>query len=184
MTTNRTYIITGGVHQGKTTFARQLAMQLSSDGLKVDGFVCPGTFESDVRDSFSILFLSSNQELPFVINQHKENWICYKRFCFNPEVLNKGNSVLINAANDESTAVFVDEIGKWEIEDGGWSEGVNALLQKQNSMKILVIRKEFVKAACEKFNMENPIIFDIQNVSLQEAYEGITTNLTIRNLLL
>lgn len=173
MTTNRTYIITGGVHEGKTTFARQLAMQLSSDGLKVDGFVCPGTFESDVRDSFSIMFLSSNQKLKFAINQPMENWMNFKRFYFNPEAINKGNSVLINAANDESTAVFVDEIGKWEIEDGGWSEGVLALLQKQNSVKILVIRKEFVKAVSEKFKLKQSIIYDIQNVSMQEAYEEI-----------
>ena len=170
---SRTFIISGEVHSGKTTFAAHLGGKLEADGIRVCGFICPGSFRDGERNVFDIEFLNSGEKLPFAKNEHVDKWLFFKRFSFNPVAFHKGNRLIIGAENTGQIAIVVDEIGQWELENGGWSEALKSLLQKEKTIKLLVVRKKFVPQIIEKFHIPNPIIFDIQNVSLQKAYEEI-----------
>lgn len=170
---SKTYIISGEVHSGKTTFAAGLSKRMEDNGLQVTGFVCPGTFKNNHRNAFDIEFLSSGKEMPFARNEQIDGWIKFRRFSFNPEVFHAGCKHLKSVENREETAVFLDEIGLWELEGGGWTEALNILMQKQNLLKIFVVRKKFITRVIEKFGLDKPTIFDIQNVSIDKAYEEI-----------
>lgn len=170
---NSTFIISGEVHGGKTTYATHLAKRLTDEGFQVSGFVCPGTFHKQERTSFDIEFLNNGEKLPFAKNELADKWINFRRFSFNPEAIHKGNTIMKEVENSKQTVMLVDEIGKWELEEGGWYMGMKALMQKQETIKVIVIRKNFLSQMIEKFDLRNAIIFDIQNVSVQEAYERI-----------
>ena len=170
---NKTFIISGEVHGGKTTYAAGLSKRLTDNGLQVTGFVCPGTFKNNHRNAFDLKFLHSGQQMPFARAGHVDGWINYKRFSFNPEALCLGTKQLDAIENSEQTVVFVDEIGQWELEDGGWAEAIIGLMQKKKTMKILVVRKKFISKILEKFKIDSPIIFDIQQTSFDAACEHI-----------
>jgi nucleoside-triphosphatase THEP1 len=170
---SKVFIISGEVHGGKTTFAAQLAKRLAMEGFQLSGFVCPGSFLDGERNVFDIEFLNSGEKLSFAKNEHVDKWQTFRRFCFNPEAFYKGNELIKESGSNENIAIVVDEIGQWELENGGWYESVKSLLQKEKTIKLLVVRKKFVGLIVEKFHVQNPIILDIQNVSLQEAYEEI-----------
>lgn len=170
---SRTFIISGEVHGGKTTFATNMAERLTADGFQLSGFVCPGSFQDGERNVFDIEFLNTGEKLTFAKNEYVEKWLIFRRFSFNPKAFYKGHELIKKAEDNEQIAIVVDEIGQWELDGGGWYEAVKSLLQKEKTIKLLVVRKKFVGLFVEKFHIQNPIIFDIQNVSIQEAYEEI-----------
>jgi len=144
-----------------------------SADFKVNGFVCPGTFENELRSSFDIDFLASGEFMPFAKYEEEVRWINFRKFYFNPEALSKGIVLLKNIEDDDRTAVFVDEIGQWELENGGWSTSLETLLKKKELIKILIIREKFVDDVIKKFNLDMPVVFEIQNVSAEEAFGKI-----------
>lgn len=170
---SKTCIISGEVHGGKTTFAVNLSRYMADRGLHVAGFVCPGTIKNNHRNAFDIEFLHSGKKMPFASNEHIDGWIQFRRFSFNPEAFHEGIKHIETIVSSKKTVVFVDEIGQWELEGGGWSEALKILMQKQNMLKIFVARQNFILPLIEKFQLGKPTIFDIQNVSIEEACEEI-----------
>jgi len=173
---NKTFIISGEVHGGKTIFANNLASLMAEKGFIIDGFVCPGIFENAERSAFYIRFLATGDKIPYAKKEQVPKWISFKRFYFNPAALEKGNGLLKTLTGEARKVVFVDELGRWELEGGGWSEGVRLLVQKPDLIKILVVRTAFVNEIITKFNLQNTVVLNIQNESVQKAYDVITDN--------
>jgi len=155
------YIITGGVHEGKTTFAQAVVKSLRQNNIQVEGFLAHGTFKGDKRYTFHIENLKNQQKHLLCIRETREEWDWFGSFSFDPKVLELGNNLLKNI--DPKSVVVIDEIGNFEFKNKqGWFEGLSHILNNHPTTKqIWVVRRDFIPNLQALFPIPDEHIFDI-----------------------
>ena len=137
------FIITGAKHAGKTTYALKLKDILAFNCVSAGGFLCEGTFKEGQRDSFFIKSLLTYEKVLIAYNEYEKS------------LLNKRK------------IIFIDEIGKWELEGGGFA----ALFNKMPVQAVLaaVCRYDFVKDINSLFFNNNAEVINIDDDILLNA---------------
>ncbi|HHB78539.1 MAG TPA: hypothetical protein ENK85_04840, partial [Saprospiraceae bacterium] len=162
------YVISGGVHKGKTTFAEAVVQKLRQKNIPVEGFLAHGTFAGDRRYSFHIENLKDRQRHLLCIRQTREDWDWFGSFSFDPKVLQLGNDLLKNVNPD--SIVIIDEVGNFEFKQKqGWFEGLSHLLNHHPETKqIWVVRRDFIPNLQALFPIPDEHIFPIPEDTLDQ----------------
>ena len=168
------FIITGGLHEGKTTFAQALVKELRLKNIQVEGFLAHGTFKGDRRFSFHIENLKNQKRHLLCIRETREEWDWFGSFSFDPKVLKLGNDLLKNI--DPKSMVVIDEVGNFEFKTKqGWFEGLSHILNNHPTTKqIWVVRRDFIPNLQALFPIPDAQIFDIQKDSISTCIERIS----------
>ena len=166
------FIITGARHAGKTTYALKLKDILAFNGINTGGFICEGTFRNGQRDSFFIKSLLT-YEKELIADKNKSDdsknyffgsYTFYKKgfdFAYNEyekSILNKKD------------IIFIDEIGKMELEGGGFAGLFNKMPVK--AVLAAVCRYDFIKDInniffnnyAEVINIDDDILFSAEKI--------------------
>ncbi|OQX76590.1 MAG: hypothetical protein B6D64_09590 [Bacteroidetes bacterium 4484_276] len=164
------FILTGEKHEGKTTFALNLAEALQKKGFATGGFVAPGKIEDNRRSEFDILDLKTGAQKPLcsIYNQVGDK---IGPFRFYTEGQKFGKEILGPAHLEGCDIVFIDEVGPLEMKGQGWSPDIETLLQNPSRPHIWVIRKGLVGEAIQKWGLMDVLVFDI-NVDKAETVLG------------
>lgn len=163
------FIITGARHAGKTTYVAKLKDLLTFNGINAGGFLCEGTFKNGQRDSFFIKsLLTDKKELIADKNESTDNE-CYSFGCFTfyKKGFDFASYEYEKSILEKKHIIFIDEIGKWELEGGGFA----GLFQKMpvNSIIAAVCRYDFVKDINRKFFNDYAEIINIDDDILLSA---------------
>ena len=158
---NNIIIISGKQGQGKTTMCRKLAAQMQEDGSLIGGFIAPGTWKNGQRYSFDILDLQTFKTYPFASREAHGSWDQIHSFYFNPQSIKKGEE-LLRAHSLNSDWVFIDEVGKFEIQGKVWGPILQELLSNNIDL-VLSIRDSFVDDIITHFHIENPLILHVRD---------------------
>lgn len=155
------FIITGGVHEGKTTFAAEVVKELRQKNIQVEGFLAHGTFKGDRRYSFHIENLKTQEKHLLCLRETRKDWDWFGSFSFDPNVLELGNT-LLKTVNPNSVVV-IDEVGNFEFKQKqGWFEGLSHILHNHPTTKqIWVVRRDFIPNLQALFPIPDEHIFDI-----------------------
>ncbi len=166
------YIITGGVHEGKTTFAQAAVKKLLENNIQVEGFLAHGTFKGDKRYTFHIENLKNHQKHLLCIRETREEWDWFGSFSFDPKILKLGNHILKNI--DPKTVVVIDEVGKLEFKNKqGWFEGLSHILNNHpTTQQIWVVRRDFIKDLQALFPIPDEHIFDITSFDTNQFVDA------------
>lgn len=166
------FIITGARHAGKTTYASSLKDILAFDGISSGGFLCEGTFKEGKRDCFFIKSLLT-YEKELIADKNKSDdsknyffgsYTFYKKgfdFAYNEyekSILNKKD------------IIFIDEIGKMELEGVGFAGLFNKMPVK--AVLAAVCRYDFIKDInniffnnyAEVINIDDDILFSAEKI--------------------
>ena len=159
------YIITGGVHEGKTTFAKAVVEELRQKNIQVEGFLAHGTFKGERRFSFHIENLKNQEEHLLCLRETREEWDWFGSFSFDPNVLKLGNDLLKNI--NPKSIVVIDEVGNFEFKQKqGWFDGLSHILNHHPTTKqIWVVRRDFIPNLQALFPIPDGHIFDISECS-------------------
>jgi nucleoside-triphosphatase THEP1 len=161
------FVITGLVHQGKTSYASTVAELLKASGMKVSGFLADGQFVNNQRHTFSLRDLKSGHSILLATKEKHPGWEKHGPFYFNPEALEQGNFIIKEAKEDEW--VFLDEIGRFElVEKRGWFDALSDLSARYNQKQVWVVRKSYTGLLLENYPIMSDNVFDISNISAQE----------------
>ncbi len=171
------FIITGEVHQGKTTFAGKVAGLLREKGIKTGGFLATAINENDERTGFNLVNLSNGFTIQICSINPDENAIRHGHYYFNPEAIKKGEEILGTAA-EESDVIFIDEIGPLELNGKGWNNALEQLCRKNVSPQVWVVRKSLVRKASRRWHVGEVVIIDIAEDSESEAADLIGSKAT------
>ena len=158
---NNIIIISGKQGQGKTTMCQKLAAQMQEDGSLIGGFIAPGIWKNEQRHSFDLLDLKTFKTYPFASRDKYEDWKQMHGFYFNPQSIKKGEE-LLRAHSLNSDWLFIDEIGKFEIQGKIWGPILQELIQNNIDL-VLSIRDSFVDDVIAHFNIKNPLILQVPN---------------------
>lgn len=151
--------ISGAVHSGKTTLARELADRLKALNYQTAGVLSIGRWRNSIRSGFDLLDLSSGQQFPLA-ERHDSPDAHGIAFTFSQAGLDAGRSALRTASCSNAQCIFVDEIGKLELADEGWAPCLAPLLAMPDTRHVWVVRSSLVDSVCKKWNIQPSIIVD------------------------
>lgn len=166
------FIITGARHAGKTTYASSLKDILAFDGISSGGFLCEGTFKEGKRDCFFIKsLLTYEKELIADKNEcaGNENY-SFGSFTFYKKGFDFAYREYEKSILNKKDIIFIDEIGKLELEGGGFAGLFNKMPVK--AVLAAVCRYDFIKDInniffnnyAEVLNIDDDILLNAEKI--------------------
>jgi len=165
-------IITGEVHEGKTTFAGQVINNLEKQGIKAGGFLAIAVNKDGKRSGFNLFDIRTGNITPLCSQDSSAGKMRYGSFYFNEEAVNRGINIVHESASD-CNLVIIDEIGPLELGGSGWSSAIDFLFSRNFSPQVWVVRKPLIKKVLRRWNAGETWIFDISTDSPGDTAEKI-----------
>lgn len=162
-------IITGDIHQGKTTFTQKIISDLLKSKIRIAGFLSIGINENDLRTGFNLYDIESSKQFELCTNKKDERLIKFGQYYFNKETMTRGEEILSPENIFNKQLIVIDEIGPLELNDKGWSSAIEKLISTTEIPHLWIVRKSILKKAIRKWNIGNAYIFDVGKSNLQEV---------------
>ena len=164
-------LLVGGIGAGKTATGLRLLSLLRSYGIQVGGILAPRILKGEERIGYSIIDLSNNATHPFAGLDPSDVQI--GKFYLSQEGLDVAERTILNALN-ERPVVFVDEVGRLEVQGKGHAPAIRQLLQS-SSVPVLLVRDTLVEQALRVFEIADPFIFHASEMrDVEELVPGGT----------
>ena len=146
-------IVTGSQGEGKTKYCQFLINDFKKKNIKIGGFLSIGTWNKNERYSFELMNVQTFESFDLATRAFKKGWEKVGPFYFNPQSIKKGQEILRTHARN-SEYLFLDEIGKFEIQSKIWGPVFQELLMLDVNM-VITVRDIFVKDVLAHFNILN-----------------------------
>lgn len=157
------FIITGNQGEGKTTKIEEVSTLIKNKGLNIFGFYAPGEWKNGLRNRFHLTDVNSGANYLLCYRQEKsvpKNG----QFIFIQKTIEKGEQIIEKGLKSGKGIAIIDEIGRFEINGTVWYAIFNRLIS--NGITVLfTVRQSLVKPVLEKFAIENPFIFNLEEGS-------------------
>jgi nucleoside-triphosphatase THEP1 len=148
-------VLAGGIAAGKTRTAKRVAEHLRDRGVSVGGILAPRRLDGDVTVGYSVVDLETGEERGFAESTPPGRPV--GRFFVRPEALRFARAAVHRAA-EECDVVFVDEVGRWELDGGGHAESVRELAAS-GAVAVLLVREAFVDDVIATFGLQGADVF-------------------------
>lgn len=145
------FILTGPVQGGKTTGVSEKISLLRDKGVKVCGFLCPGSFSEGKRSAFTLMNLETGVRIPMGDVNEQKGWVKFRRFFFNPEAFIQGELWIKSCLNKDPGLLVIDEVGPMELEGDGWAKTLDTLAQNSSITQLWIVRQEIVQEVLRKW---------------------------------
>jgi len=159
---NRAFIITGSLREGKTTFAKNLIKFFRENNFSTGGIISERVMTDSLTTGYDLVNIETGERKAFLRQNEQYGPEKIGRFTICPEGLAMGKTVLNSPISLENKVIIIDEVGMLELQDKGWSECINRLLQGQTNHVLLTVRDKFVNEVKIKFDLGDAIIFNIR----------------------
>jgi nucleoside-triphosphatase THEP1 len=167
-------IITGEIHEGKTTFVQKIVSDLLNQKIRIAGFLSIGIDEDGTRTGFILEEIGSSRQIELCSDKANDRRLKLGRFYFNQEALSFGNEILKPDNLSDKQLIVIDEIGPLEIKGLGWSYAIDKSTQSLIIPQLWVVRKSLVKKIVRKWNIGNVNIFNINEDSINDTETYLT----------
>jgi nucleoside-triphosphatase THEP1 len=154
-------IITGDIHQGKTTVAQEVVSILSEQGISVGGFLAVGKDEDGVRTGFSIKEIETSETMVLCSVEKDESMIQMGKFYFNDAAVRWGNQILAPEKIVGKSLVVIDELGPLELSGRGWSAAIEKICENSSLPLLWIVRNSILNKIIRKWNVGNVFVYDI-----------------------
>lgn len=160
--TQKVFIVTGSIGQGKTTFIQKIIKNFQSKGITLGGIYSPRVMQGKSTVGYDIIDINTNEREAFLRQNYTKNNLKIGRFNINLQGLQKGIKAIKKSSNTNIQIVIIDEVGVLELENNGWAKNIEELIRNSQNHVLLVIRDSFVEQVIEKWKIKNYLVFDIQ----------------------
>lgn len=169
----KTFIITGGVNDGKTLFIKDLYDFLILFEHNVQGFLSKGSYTENGNKDFKLIDLSDNSEIHLSSRQAIHDYFPAGKFFFNQQAVEKGMHIVDNAIRSKCDILILDEIGPIELHEEVWFPAVKKILSEFNGILVFSVREKLIEAVIEKFKIHEAFIEDIEQTTPRKTGESI-----------
>jgi len=156
------FILSGAQGEGKTTRCLEIVNQLKSQNESIGGIVALGFWENNNRSGFELMDVQSTRKIPLAYREAKEGWVKIKSIYFNPEAIEKGETIL-RAAVQENDWIVIDEIGKLDLSGNLWGPIFSELIKIPNKIWILCVRDIFVEEVIQHWQLEKAKVLQLKD---------------------
>jgi len=167
-------IITGEIHQGKTTFAQKIVADLLKQKIRIAGFFSVGINENGIRTGFNLVDIGSSRRVELCSDKKNEKRLKFGRYYFNSDAISLGNEILNSNNLSDKQLIVIDEVGHLELNGQGWSNAIENISRSNTVPQLWIVRKSLVQKSTRRWNISNAYIFDITESSIQEVGNKLT----------
>ena len=160
--TQKVFILTGSIGQGKTTFIQNIVKNFQSKGITVGGIYSPRVMQDKTTIGYDIIDINTNEREVFLRQSSLDNRIKIGRFNIHLQGLQKGIKTLKSSIDTNTQIVIIDEVGKLELDNNGWASGIDELIKNAQNHLLLVIRDRYIEQIIDKWEINNYQVFDIK----------------------
>ena len=172
-------IISGDTQSGKSSFLTQIQQALEKRGIGQVGFITDSLYEEDEIIGHVINKLSDGDKFRISFREPKENAQKIGRFYLMNNGLEFGKNIISEINNSDSKdVVIIDEIGKLEIDGGGWSAEVKELLSDKSKTIILIVRGKYLDEFVDRFGVNSPYIFYPKKHRVKDAVKAVINSIS------
>ncbi len=166
----RIVIITGDIHEGKTTYVKQLAEKLEQK-FRVTAIFSEPVFKNNKRIGYDLTNNKTVERIPFCRDTDFESSFHYRKYFFSIKAFERANAMLINSTDE---VLIADEAGLLETEFGqGWNGFLSEIMKKPEKNIILVVRRPFIGKLSSKYKFIPYLIADIHSMEIETAAKQI-----------
>lgn len=150
----KVFIISGAVDEGKTTAIRKLIAVFKENNIKSAGIYSLKIIENNLIVGYDIVDIITGAKTPFLRLGNSENTERIGKFEIINEGIKAGQKALYLAENSDFEIVIIDEVGLLEIEGKAWSENITHLIKQSKVHLILTVRNTNVEKVLKKWNFK------------------------------
>ena len=146
------YIISGKQNSGKTTYIKTLHKQLGGDG-----FITEKIIENLEFKGYTLKRLKTNETHLFIVENNvctNDHVIKNKRFSFYKNCFELAEQWIDEIINENISPIYIDEVGKLELNDKGFNNILYKLINSNLSFYITA-REDNVALFLQKFEINN-----------------------------
>ena len=166
-------IITGEIHEGKTTFTQNIVNDLIKEKIKVAGFLSIAVNENNERVGFNLYDIEFENLIELCRDKKVENRVQLGKYYFNQAAILEGNRILSSENISDKQLIIIDEIGPFELNGQGWSSAIEDITMSSTVPQLWVVRKSIINKIIRRWNIGSAYIFDINGNSILEVEKKI-----------
>ncbi len=155
------FIITGTIRGGKTTFTKKLIEFLNTSNVATGGIISERIMNGSHTTGYYIADIETGRKEEFLKQNGAEGDGRIGRFTICKRGLSMGIEILNSLVNHNRKLIIIDEVGLLEIQDKGWSEGINTLLRNSSNHILMTVRDIYVDEVIRKWDLGEAVIFNI-----------------------
>ncbi len=164
------FLITGDKDSGKTTFTKKVIKLLSHYGIKCGGVVTEKKSNSNIIDYYATDIQTNESVLLCTSRKINQPYFKTMHFYFDRNGVDYGIEFIKNAIDKK--LIFIDEVGRLEILNYGWSRIIEILLDMKKH-QVWTVRNRYVKPLLRKFMINEAFVFDINDDTPDETAQFI-----------
>jgi nucleoside-triphosphatase THEP1 len=169
-------IVTGPVGQGKTTQIIRIIEDLKGRDIPVSGIYSLRIMDGGVTTGYDLVDIEKNIRMPFLRVTEGREPGTIGNYKILQEGLESGLEVLSKSAKSKSRIVVIDEVGKLELDNKGWSEHITELL-KVTPVLLIAVRDTFADQVVNKWSLSDYKVFTVSDDLHENVSEEIINHL-------
>ena len=159
---NKTFIITGALGEGKTTQMQNIVETLKNQNISTGGILSPRILENGTTTGYDVVDIMTNERAAFLRKTEDEKLPKIGSYSILSGGIQKGCNALNKSLNNNQV-VIIDEVGRLELDNKGWAENVKSLLNSSNSNLIISVRERFIEEVIEKWYLKDYTILHVSD---------------------
>ncbi len=179
---NNIFVLTGDKGNGKSTLLLKLVNEYKINNLKICGIISPAVHNNFNRIGYDVMNIQNKNKVPLCRIDSGVNKINEGGFLFFEDGINFGNSVLDLKNLSDCKLVIIDEVGPLELNNKGWSDSIDKIINQLSVPVLLVIRESLIDRVKERWQFIPKHIWKIQNGNSSDIYNEIVNTLINDNV--
>ncbi len=167
------FIISGSQNEGKTWLAKNLVGVFRENNIPVGGFLSEKVREGSQIIGYDLVDILTNSREILLRESDQTGGNKIGRFAIFPQGLKKGIQLLSPAQLLGKRLVIIDEVGRLELNDKGWSDGISSLMKTSKIHLLFTVRDSFTDEVIRKWSIGQPHIFKVSQTNYQECGKSI-----------
>jgi nucleoside-triphosphatase THEP1 len=168
---NKVFIISGKKGEGKTSLAGQLAGMLRENTYRVGGILTERVMVKGKTVGYDLIDIESMKRVKFLRTSRNDKMEKIGSYSIFPAALDLGRKILCGRST--GTITVIDEVGRLELNKGGWADCLSLLLKRNEGIIILTARDTFLEKVINKWNLSNYRVINASALSAEEAFDLI-----------
>jgi nucleoside-triphosphatase THEP1 len=156
--TQKVFIISGAVGDGKTTFARNLINEFRMNNISVGGFLSERVMEDSHTIGYDLVDIETNKAEILLRQDGDKEKDQIGRFSIYPDGFEMGIDILNSGKLHEKMIVVIDEIGILELGNEGWSGCIQKLINESRNHLLITVRDSLIEDVINKWKFKNTFI--------------------------
>ncbi|MBP7508821.1 MAG: DUF2478 domain-containing protein [Prolixibacteraceae bacterium] len=166
-------VITGDISEGKTLFTIELIERLKENGHNAGGIYTKRNIENGETTGYDLISIKTGDRKEFLRSGRKEDTEGIGKYTINEETLKWAREIISKEKNEKVKILIIDEVGKLEINSGGWRNNIIDLLLSKDQILIITVRRDYLKEVIDYFGIKDYSVYEPNEYSFDLIIKDI-----------